>query len=89
MANVLPQAVAALLKPNVTPEAEARVQAFIDILFRYPFLPAFKAILAEQIGDEGWRPVRVPQSALTEAQRVALLDQLRAAGLVGAREAAQ
>ena len=72
----------------LAPEDEARVAAFIDILFRYPFLPAFKAILAEQIADDGWRPVRVPQFALSEPQRIALLDELRAAGMLAAREVA-
>ena len=81
VANVYPREVLALLAPRVAPEAEARVATFIDILFRYPFLPAFKAILADQLGDDGWRPVRVPQFALSEQQRIALFDQLRAAGL--------
>ena len=89
VANVLPKAVAALLTPAVTPADEARVQAFIEILFRYPFLPAFKAIVAEQLGDPGWRPVRVPQMPITEAQRSTLLDQLRKAGLLDTREVAQ
>jgi 4-hydroxy-tetrahydrodipicolinate synthase len=88
VANVLPRVVAALLEPNVTQEAEARIKAFIDIKARYPFLPAFKAILAEQLGDDGWRPVRVPQLALSEPQRIALLDQLHSAGFLAAREAA-
>jgi len=85
VANVFPREVRALLRPGVTEADEARVAAFIDILFRYPFLPAFKAILAEQVADDGWRAVRVPQSELTELQRGALLEQLRAAGLQGAR----
>jgi len=89
VANVLPKAVAALLTPAVTPADEARVQAFIEILFRYPFLPAFKAIVADQLGDPGWRPVRVPQMPITEAQRSTLLDQLRKAGLLDTREVAQ
>jgi 4-hydroxy-tetrahydrodipicolinate synthase len=89
VANVFPREVLALLAAGVAREDEARVVAFIDILFRYPFLPAFKAILAEQVGDDGWRTVRVPQYALSEPQRIALLDQLRSTGLLAAREAAQ
>jgi len=85
VANVYPREVLALLAAGVAPEDEARVVAFIDILFRYPFLPAFKAIVAEQVGDDGWRTVRVPQNALSEPQRIALLDQLRSTGLLAAR----
>ena len=85
VANVYPREVLALLAAGVTPEDEARVAAFIDTLFRYPFLPAFKAILAEQLADDDWRPVRVPQFALSEAQRIALLDQLRSTGMLTAR----
>lgn len=89
VANVFPRVVAALLEPNVTSEAEARIKAFIDIKARYPFLPAFKTILAEQLGDDGWRAARAPQFMLSESQRIALLEQLHAAGFLAAREVAQ
>ena len=36
------------------PADEERIATFIDIAFRQPFLPAFKAIVAAQTGDAGW-----------------------------------
>jgi 4-hydroxy-tetrahydrodipicolinate synthase len=90
IANVYPRLVAALLEAEVTPAAEARIKGFIDILFRYPFLPAFKAIRAAQAADPGWLPVRTPQLPLGEHERAALLEELRVAGLLPhVREAAQ
>jgi 4-hydroxy-tetrahydrodipicolinate synthase len=89
VANVYPRLVAALLRPQVTADDEARVKEFIDILFRYPFLPAFKTIRAAQTGDDGWLPVRAPQFGLAREQRAALLAQLREAGLLTDRVTAQ
>jgi 4-hydroxy-tetrahydrodipicolinate synthase len=60
VANVFPALVRALLAPGVTPAEEARIATFIELAFRQPFLPAFKAIVAARLGDPGWLPVRPP-----------------------------
>ena len=81
VANVYPAMVRALLSPAVTPDDEARIATFLDIAFRQPILPAFKAIVAERTGDPGWMAVRPPLVALDDAARGRLLSALRAAGL--------
>ena len=80
IANVYPDLVRALLAPDVPPAAEARMAQFIDVLSRFPFLPAFKAIKAAQTGDAGWNVLRTPWLALPDAARDALIASLRAAG---------
>jgi len=82
VANVLPGLVRALLSPTVTAKDEARIQAFLDIVFRYPLLPAFKCIVAVRSGDPGWRAVRPPLVALHPEARRTLLDALAGAGVV-------
>jgi 4-hydroxy-tetrahydrodipicolinate synthase len=81
IANVYPAMVRALLSPSVTAEDERRVANFIEILFAYPFLPAFKAIVAAQTGDPGWLTVRPPFVDLPDAARKTLVDALTRAGL--------
>src|SRR5438046_9592571 len=49
VANTFARLVAPLLKPDVTKEDEDRMGAFVDVIFRFPFLPAFKAIRAAQM----------------------------------------
>lgn len=87
VANVFPALVAALLDPAVTPADEARIAAFVGILFRYPFLPAFKAIRAAQTGESGWNAVRPPWLPLDEAQRARLLGELTEAGFLATADA--
>jgi len=80
IANVYPAMVRALLSPSVSAEDEQCVATFIDILFKYPFLPAFKAIVAAQTGDAAWLAVRPPFVDLPEASRTTLLEALARAG---------
>jgi 4-hydroxy-tetrahydrodipicolinate synthase len=80
IANVYPDLVRALLAPDVPPGAEARMTQFLDVLSRFPFLPAFKAIKAAQTGDAGWNVLRTPWLPLPDAARNALIEALRAAG---------
>jgi 4-hydroxy-tetrahydrodipicolinate synthase len=84
VANVFPGLVRALFSPAVTPSDEQRVAAFIDIAFRQPFLPGFKAILAEQTRNPQWRAVRAPLLPLPDNVRQTLLQALRSAGLMSA-----
>jgi 4-hydroxy-tetrahydrodipicolinate synthase len=81
VANAYPQMVRALLSPSVTPADEERIATFISILFEYPFLPAFKAIVAAQTADPGWRAVRPPWLDLPEAAQQQLLGALEKAGM--------
>src|SRR5204862_2145236 len=55
VANVSPALVRNLLSPGVTADDEKRIATFLDIAFRQPLLPAFKAIVAARTGDPGWR----------------------------------
>ena len=69
VANVYPALVRALLSPSVTANDEERIATFIEIAFAYPFLPAFKAIVAARTGDPGWLAVRPPLVALADDAR--------------------
>jgi 4-hydroxy-tetrahydrodipicolinate synthase len=82
IANLFPDLVAALLKPEVAAEDERRVRTFLDIVLRYPLLPAFKAIRAALSGDAGWNIPRLPQLPLAEGEARELLAALREAGFV-------
>ena len=81
VANVYPEVVRALLSPSVTASDEERIAKFIAILFEYPFLPAFKAIVAVQTADPGWRAVRPPWVELPEKAQRPLLAALESAGM--------
>ncbi|MEO8345384.1 MAG: dihydrodipicolinate synthase family protein [Betaproteobacteria bacterium] len=81
VANLFPSLVRALLSPSVTPADEERVTTFIEIAFRQPFLAGFKAIVAEQTRNPGWRAVRPPLIPLDEMARQSLLSALQDAGL--------
>ena len=69
VANIYPGLVRALMGPDVTPDAEARIATFITIAFQQPFLSGFKAMVAAQTGDGGWCAVRPPLVPLDDAQR--------------------
>jgi 4-hydroxy-tetrahydrodipicolinate synthase len=89
VANTFPEVVAPLLEPGVTASDEHRIAAFVEVIFRFPFLPAFKAIKAAQTNDAAWRAVRPPLFPLMEAERESLFDALSEAGFGVAREHAQ
>ena len=85
VANTYPSVVAPLLRPDVTPADEARIAALIDVVFKWPFLPAFKAIRAAQTNDAAWRTLRPPLFALDERERAELFDALDDAGFGAVR----
>jgi len=89
IANVFPGIVRALLARDVAREDETRVQRFIDVLFRFPFLPAFKAIKSAQADDASWRALRTPWMQLPDGPREDLLAALEAAGFAARRTGAQ
>jgi 4-hydroxy-tetrahydrodipicolinate synthase len=80
IANLFPELVAALLEPDVNPDDEATIRSFLDIVSRYPFVPAFKAIRAAQTGDAAWLTPRPPLWLLPETERSILLAALDHAG---------
>ncbi|MGX2032962.1 dihydrodipicolinate synthase family protein [Methylocaldum gracile] len=80
IANLFPALIAALLKPDVPPDDETRVRMFLDIVLRYPFVPAFKAIRAAQTGDPAWLAPRPPLLPLSETERAMLVAALHNAG---------
>ena len=80
VANVHPDLIRALLAPGVTAADEARIARFVEILFSVPFLAAFKCIVADRLGDDGWRALCPPQVPLTAAQAQSLRAALRDAG---------
>jgi 4-hydroxy-tetrahydrodipicolinate synthase len=81
VANVYPAVVRALLSPGVTAADEARIATFLEIVFRQPLLPAFKAIVAERNRDPGWLAMRTPLRPLSEGERGRLMQALASADL--------
>ncbi len=84
VANVEPGLVRALLAPAVAPDVESRIAQFVEILFRQPFLPAFKSMVADRLHDPEWLHMRAPLLALAAPQRRTLRAALAAAGFPAA-----
>jgi 4-hydroxy-tetrahydrodipicolinate synthase len=80
LANLFPELVAAVLKPDAAAEDERRLRAVLDILQRYPMVPAFKVVRAAQSDDAGWSRVRLPLLLLPEGECRELLACLKEAG---------
>jgi 4-hydroxy-tetrahydrodipicolinate synthase len=88
IANVLPGLVQKLLSPSATDADVARCMSFVDVLFRLPFLAAFKAMVAQREHDAEWLRVRPPLVALDPQQRAALAAALDDAGFALDRDVA-
>jgi len=80
VANVYPDIVQRVLAPDVSAADEQRLTQFLDVLFRFPFLPAFKAIKAAQSNDSGWRALRTPWTKLPDAASDELVSSLHSLG---------
>lgn len=80
-ANLYPNLISALLRPDVAADDETRIRTLLNIVLRFPFVPAFKAIRAVQTGHDAWRAVRPPLIALTRTEGEILFDALRPIGL--------
>lgn len=80
VANVMPhllQRLVAQFDAAEAPRDMARVKAFIDILGGYGMTAAFKGIMAILNNDPGWRRVRAPLVALTDAEFERLQVQVK------------
>ena len=81
VANVLPRLIDRLVTQHAGPDAARdaqRVQAFIDVLGGYGMTAAFKGVMAILDDDAGWRRVRAPLVALSDAEFERLAVQMRA-----------
>lgn len=76
LANSYPRLIRALLDSDVTAEDEAHLDALLRTLLPHPFVPAFKAVRAQQTGNDAWCAVRPPLLPLDEEARQALVSQL-------------
>jgi 4-hydroxy-tetrahydrodipicolinate synthase len=84
VANVTPRLVARMVSEHAGPNAArdmARVQELLKILFGYGLTAAFKGMMATLSGHAGWRRVRAPLVALTDAEFAALQGQMKALAL--------
>jgi 4-hydroxy-tetrahydrodipicolinate synthase len=72
IANLRADLVRALLAPDVSADAERRIEAFVRVAFSQPLMAGFKSMLADQYDDPPWRAVRAPLVALTDTQCLAL-----------------
>lgn len=80
VANVMPRLVARLVSQPEGPDAARdaqRVLAFIDVLGGYGMTAAFKGIMAILDNAAGWRRVRPPLVALSDAEYERLVAQMR------------
>ena len=82
-ANVNPRAIARLFATWQAPDADAQqlqLNQVRDIFARYPMIPALKAAITHYGDDASWAAVRPPLLALTDEQRVLLVNELETAG---------
>jgi 4-hydroxy-tetrahydrodipicolinate synthase len=84
VANIAPRLVRRLVSDFDRPSAAAdqqRVLALLEILGGYGLTAAFKGIMAILTGQPGWRRVRAPLVAISDAEFDRLATQIRASGL--------
>ena len=80
LANVIPGLLRHMIAGETLPDRRRylpMVQAVDDILSRGPFIPALKAVIADQTGEPTWRQVVPPMAELLLADEQRLLAALR------------
>lgn len=85
IANMFPQLIRRLFDGAGSPDGDvalATVKHFIDVAFDYPLMPAYKALQAQLVGDDAWTTVRPPLAPLPPADRAAMIERLRRAGVI-------
>jgi 4-hydroxy-tetrahydrodipicolinate synthase len=89
VANVTPKLIARMVAAHSGPTAErdmARTQEFLAILSGYGMTAAFKGMMAILTGNAGWRHVRAPLVALSDAEFAQLETQMKAFALDPAKD---
>ena len=84
VANITPRLIQRLVAAHAAPRAAAdlaRTQQLLAILGGYGLTAAFKGIMASVTGQPGWRRVRAPLVALTDAEYARLAAQMAVFGL--------
>ena len=84
VANVTPKLIARMVAAHNGPTAErdmARTREFLAILSGYGMTAAFKGMMAILTGNAGWRRVRAPLVALSDAEFAQLETQMKAFAL--------
>lgn len=76
LANLYPQPIRALLRPDAGAAEEARITHLQDIILRLPFVAALKAILSARTHNPAWLALRPPLNSLDGTARAALLTAL-------------
>lgn len=80
LANVVPQLLRMMSDGRTLPDRRRylpMVQAVDNILSRDPFIPALKAVIADQTNEPGWRRVVPPMAELPLADEQRLLADFR------------
>ncbi|NJD05778.1 MAG: dihydrodipicolinate synthase family protein [Methylococcaceae bacterium] len=80
LANLWPERIAELMRPDASPEEVSQVRAALSILHRQGFVPSLKAVLARRSGNPDWCRVRPPLMAVADEGREELLSSLARAG---------
>jgi 4-hydroxy-tetrahydrodipicolinate synthase len=52
---------------------DPRIAQAVTEIMQFSFMPAVKALIANQTGDAGWRTMAAPLTALTDAQAQKLI----------------
>lgn len=89
IANIAPTLVGRLItghKAASAPQDQARVLALLQILGGYALTPAFKGIIAQRTGNAGWRRVRAPLVAVSDAEYARLAEQMKVFALNPAQD---
>lgn len=89
IANLLPELVRALLRPDASVADEQRMAILLEIVFRFSLIPALKAVRGMQTGDSAWNAVRPPLMPLAAAEVSELREALAAAGFLAEGAAAR
>lgn len=74
-ANVLPEMICAVVREGYNPDA---LPDLLEQLFRFPIIPAIKALIGQRSGDPAWRRVAPPLSAVSAADSTMLGTHLDA-----------
>jgi 4-hydroxy-tetrahydrodipicolinate synthase len=82
VANLFPGLVQGLLRPDASAEDERGIRALLDVLFRFPLIPAMKSLLAWQRGEASWHAVRPPLVALGDEENRDLRAALHEGGFL-------